>query len=260
MKIAKISGFLLILINLYSFGMQRPSDIQEKIAAIKGKYQLHQFPAHKVPAACLVQNSQEPNTGLACFVAGYQQVYAAPTRATSSFDNHLQELFSHLNVRHIQVGDDSIFYTPSGQRNALLLAKLKLNDMLARIYKQPALQNPYLLNSLLGYKKADIKNAYIDEAFAHWYTGPALDPLKRQQTRNDFAHNHMWQTTDTYNKYLNDKINAEEWLQEQSDKDIQHLKAQITSLKEQVAQKSTYMQRLRTWWTTAPSSFEWTKW
>lgn len=264
MKIAKIGSFLLLFITLHSFGMQRPPEVQQKIDALKQKYQLSQLPSQKVPVSCLTQ--QEINTGLACFVSGYQNVYLTRTQQIPTFDKNIQELFSHLNVGQIIIGNETIFFTPNGKRNALLLAKLKLNETLARL-AQPNAQvlsnNSYLIRSLLGYQKADIKSAYIHEAFTNWYgnviKGPALDALKRQQTLNAFEKD-IWQTTNDYTKYLEDKFNAEEWLNEQRDKDSQHLESQITSLKKQIAEKTSYLQRLRTWWSTAPSTFKWIPW
>lgn len=262
MKIARISGLLLLLIHISIIGMQRPPEVQQKINAIKDRYQLRQYPENKIPISCLTQQN---HVGLACFVSGYQSVYVTPTQNIRSLDKDQQALFSHLNVRQIAVGNDTIFYTPDGLRNALLLAKLKLSDAVAGLYPNPVVlaKNQYLIRSLLGYLKTDIKNAYIDEAFAHWYgnviKGPALDTLKRQKTLEEFTKD-TWQNTNDYHTYLSDKINAEEWLQEQSDKNIQHLEHQITSLKEQLSKQTSYLQRLKTWWSTSPSSTNWTKW
>lgn len=264
MKIAQIRSFLLLLLSISARAMQRPPEVQQKIDAIKLKYQLSQLPSQNVPVSCLTQ--QEINTGLACFVSGYQNVYVSRTQQISSFDKNIQELFSHLNVGQIIIGNETIFFTPNGKRNTLLLAKLKLNETLARLAQPNAnllSGNSYLIRSLLGYQKADIKNAYINDAFVDWYgnviKGPALDALKRQQTLNSFEKD-LWQTTNNYTKYLEDKFNAEEWLNEQRDKDMQNLENQITSLKKQIADKTSYLQRLRTWWSTAPSSFKWTEW
>jgi hypothetical protein len=264
MKIAKISSFLLLLTTLYSSGMQRPADVQSKIDAIKLKYQL---PMNKV-SACLIQN--EPNAGLACFVAGYQTFYITPTAQVASFDNDLKELFSHLNVKQITIENDSILYTPQGQRNALLFAKLKLNDSLARLYaaNAPVLQNNrYLIRSLLGYNNQDITNSYITESFNNWYTTnfkeKPLDALKKQQTFNDYEKN-MWKTTNDYTAYLQDQLNANEWLQEQNNRNTERLEQEITSLKDQLHKKTSRIERLKTWLgvnkSESAKELNWTKW
>lgn len=263
MKIAQISGLLLLLLSISVSAMQRPSEVQQKIDAIKLQYQLSQLPSQKAPVACLTQ--QEINTGLACFVSGYQNVYVINTQKIPSFDKNIQALFAHLNVAQIIIGNETIFFTPNGKRNALLLAELKLNEAITRLQPQSVAypsKNQYLVRTLLGYQKEDIKKAYIEEAFTNWYgtviKGPALDAIKRQQTLNGFKQD-IWQKTNDYTNYLEDKFNAEEWLQDQGNKDIQYLENQVAHLKSQLGQRTSYLQRLRTWWSTAPS-LKWTQW
>ncbi len=269
MKIAKISSFLLLLLNLSLGAMDRPAHVQSKIDAIKAQYQL---PTHKTSTTCLTQqtNNNDPNPGLACFVAGYQNVYITPTSNVGTFDNALKELLPHLNAKQMVIENDSIFYSPQGHRNALLLAKLKLDDSLARLYSAnaPVLHNNrYLIRTLLGYKESDIKNSYITQSFNDWYNaefqGKSLDALKKQQTFNDYEKN-TWTTTNGYSAYLQDQLNTDEWLQEQNNKNTERLEQEITSLKNQLHKKTSVTERIKTWLggnkSEKPQEFNWTKW
>jgi hypothetical protein len=171
---------------------------------------------------------------LACLLNGNKPVVLTEYKiADLLFGPDMDAILTHKNIKKLtfklpHLIYDAIFYSPQGERDALLLLKsiFTKND------------SDYLWGILLGYGQSNVELFYELDGFETWlrdtgYDGSLPDrseftiwPVAMKQKFRTFKK--TWLHSPTYKKYKQDKTNAEQWIKAHAQFSVDDLYKQIT--------------------------------